>query len=285
MAEILVTGATGNVGREVIRHLSRLTGDDRFCAAVRNPTQAQKVLGQTVPLVRFDFAKPDTFASAFAGAKKIFLMRPPSLTDIRQQVEPMLQVAQQSGVEQIVFLSVTGADKNPLLPHANIEKALTRLQIPSTFLRAGFFMQNLNTVHREDIQGGDIFLPAGKGRTSFVDVRDIAEVAAISLTQPGHENKSYTLTGSEALDYFQVAEIFTEVLGKPVTYRQPSVIKFVRQMRARHLSLSFVLVMAGIYTTTALGLASAIAPDLSQLLNRPPTTLRQYIEDYRDCWL
>ncbi|MBD2302807.1 hypothetical protein H6G28_30120 [Nostoc sp. FACHB-190] len=82
-----------------------------------------------------------------------------------------------------------------------------------------------------------------------------------------------------------MADIFTEVLGKPIGYTNPSLLKFIWQMRDRGLSLDFILVMTAIYTTARLGLAGGITPDLEQLLSRPPLTMRQYVEDYRKFWL
>jgi hypothetical protein len=119
---ILVTGATGNVGREVIHLLS--VGDYPVAAAVRNLAQSQKNSGSNVHYVLFDFTNPDTFADAFAGINKLFLVRPPAtcsrqrfaIADIHQ-ITPALNAAKQAGVEEIIFLSIIGADKNRIVPH------------------------------------------------------------------------------------------------------------------------------------------------------------------------
>lgn len=284
MLKILVTGATGNVGCEVIRLL--LSHDCHVCAALRNPDKAQQILGSNIHCVWFDFINPDTWASAFEGVNKLFLVRPPALANVKRQIAPALNAAKLAGVEHIVFVSLLGAERNRVVPHAKIERYIEQLGIPATFLRASFFMQNLNTVHREDIKTrGELFMPAGNGKTSFIDVRDIAAVAVRALVEDGHLGKAYALTGREALTYYEVAEIFTEVLGKPIRYTNPSLLKFIWQMRDRGLSLDFILVMAAIYTTARLGLAGGITPDVEQLLGRPPLTMRQYVEDYRKFWL
>ena len=213
---ILVTGATGNVGAEIVRQLSE--GDRRVKIAQRNlqPTSNSSP-SSNIEYVNFDFQQPSTFAQAFQGVKKVFLMRPPALSQVKTCIYPAIDSALAAGVEQIVFLSVLGAESNPIIPHAKVEKYIQSVGIPYTFLRASFFMQNLSTTHRQDIQQrNEIFLPAGKGKTSFIDVRDIAAVGVRALTEVGHQNQAYSLTGSEALDYYQVAEIFTEVLGKPI---------------------------------------------------------------------
>jgi uncharacterized protein YbjT (DUF2867 family) len=283
---ILVTGATGNVGREVVRLLSDL--DYPVTAAVRNPIEALKSFGSNVRCVSFDFTNPETFTNAFAGINKLFLVRPPAIADIHK-IPPALNAAKRSGVEEIVFLSIIGADKNRIVPHYAIERAIEQLNIPSVFLRCSFFMQNLNTTHREDIRLRDrLFMPAGNGRTSFIDVRDIAAVAVKILTESKGElpiDCAYDLTGATALTYAEVANTFTTVLGRPIQYTNPSIPIFIWQMLRQGFPLQFVLVMVGIYTTVRFGLADLVTSDVQQLLGRSPISIDRYVEDYRECWL
>jgi uncharacterized protein YbjT (DUF2867 family) len=281
---IFITGATGNVGAEIVRQLSELEHHVRV--AQRNlHSSSNWSPSSTVEYVNFDFKQPQTFAKAFQGVKRVFLMRPPALSQVKTYMYPAIDSAIASGVEQIVFLSVLGAESNSIIPHAKVEKYIQSVGIPYTFLRASFFMQNLSTIHRQDIQRNEIFLPAGKGKTSFIDVRDIAAVAVKALTESGHSDRSYSLTGSEALDYYQVAEIFTEVLVKPVLYTNPSIVKFASSMYKRGLEPQFIAVMIGIYTTAKLGLAGKLTTDTQEILQRAPISLRQFVEDYRGCWL
>ncbi len=277
---ILVTGATGNVGAEIVRQLSEAKHPIRV--AQRN---VQPRSNSSVEYIEFDFQKPSTFAPAFQGVKKVFLMRPPALSQVKTYIYPAIDSAIASGIEQIVFLSLLGAQNNSIVPHAKVEKYIQSVGIPYTFLRASFFMQNLSTTHRQDIQErNEIFLPAGKGKTSFIDVRDIATVAVKALTEVGHQNQAYDLTGSEALDYYQVAEIFTEVLGRQIVYKNPSIIKFALSMYKRGLDIKFIAVMIGIYTTAKLGLASKLTTDTQEILQRAPISMRQFVEDYPECW-
>jgi len=282
---ILVTGATGNVGAEIVRQLS--AGNHHFRVTQRNLQHDRNSSPDSmVEYVEFDFKQPLTFAKAFQGVKKVFLMRPPVLSQVKTYIYPAIDSAIASGVEQIVFLSILGAENNPIVPHAKVEKYIQSVGIPYTFLRASFFMQNLSTTHRQDIQKrNEIFLPAGKGKTSFIDVRDIATVAVKALIEVGHQNKAYSLTGREALDYYQVAEVFTEVLGRSIVYKNPSIIKFALSMYKRGLDIQFIAVMIGIYTTAKLGLASKLTTDTQEILQRAPISMRQFVEDYRECWV
>jgi uncharacterized protein YbjT (DUF2867 family) len=283
MSPLLITGASGNVGAEVVRLLR--DGGYPVRAAVRTAPAARADDAGGVEQVPFDFAEPATFGPALRGVEKVFLVRPPALADTKRYFTPFIDAARRAGVEQIVFLSLLGAEKNAIVPHHAIEAALRASGVPWTFLRPSFFMQNLSTTHRADIrERGEILVPAGNGETSFIDARDIAAVGARVLTESDHLGRAYPLTGGEALGYAAVARIFSEVLGRPIAYRRPSLVAFARQMRRRGLAWSFILVMAGIYTTARLGLAGTVTPDTATLLERAPITMRQFVADYQACW-
>jgi uncharacterized protein YbjT (DUF2867 family) len=280
---ILVTGATGNVGGPLAKLLHEQGQPLR--AAVSSPSSVRKLPDPAIPWAVLDFEDPQTYAAAFAGVDRLFLMRPPQMADVARSIQPVIDYATAVGVRHIVFLSLIGAEKNKVVPHAKIEELLQRGPAAYTLLRAGFFMQNLSTTHREDIvEYDDVFVPAGKGKTAFVDARDLAAVAALALTQEGHENKAYPLTGSEAIDYGTVAAILSEVLGRRIGYSDPSPLTFGWRMRQRGGAWGYIGVMTAIYTTTRLGMAATVHPDLGNLLGRPPITFRQFAEDEAAVW-
>ena len=278
--QILVTGATGNVGREVARALAARGAPAR--AAAFDETDARRVSPEASEIVLFDFTDPSTYQAAFDGVDRLFLMRPPAISNVRRDMQPAIDFAAAAGVRHVVFLSLIGVERNRIVPHAKVEKLLMAAGMGWTMLRCGFFMQNLDTTHRADIvEHGDIFIPAGQGRTAFVDVRDIGAVAARILTEPAdHEGQAYALTGSEALTYGEAAAIMTEELGRPITYSDPSPPAFARRMRERGYARGYINVMAAIYLTTRLGMAAAVSPDAADLLGRAPITMQQYVRDY-----
>jgi uncharacterized protein YbjT (DUF2867 family) len=197
---------------------------------------------------------------------------------------PAMEAARSAGVRHFVFLSILGIEQNTVVPHYKIEQYLKNSGMDYTFLRSSYFMQNLNTTHCSEIRDRDeIYIPAGKTRTSFVDVRDIGAVAAVALTKAGHENQAYDLTGGEALDYYQAAALFSQVLGRPITYKDPPAPAFFfRQLRAH--SLPFAMVTTWLYANTRAGMADRVTGEVERLLGRPPISMRQYIEDYRANW-
>ncbi|HEX3269237.1 MAG TPA: NmrA family NAD(P)-binding protein [Ktedonobacterales bacterium] len=282
-APILVTGATGNVGVEVARQL--LAMGVRVRAAGRDPVGSDRYPtgAEIMPL---DFDQRGTFAKAVRGVERVFLMRPPAISDTKRYIDPFIDICRAAGVKQIVFLSLLGAERMSFVPHAKIEAHLRDSTMEWTMLRASFFMQNLSTTHRAEIRDQDeIIVPAGCGKTSFIDVRDIAAVAVKALTEPGHGGKAYTLTGAEALDYDEVAATLSEVLGRQIRYTNPSLLAFLRYQLGHGTPLGMAAVMAGIYTTTRFGLGAQMTDEVQRLLGRPPISFRQFAEVNREVWL
>jgi uncharacterized protein YbjT (DUF2867 family) len=283
---ILVTGASGNVGREVVRALLRERAEGRWdgavVRAVRAP-EAETAPGTDAGVLRF--GEPATYSTALEGVTRLFLMRPPQIGNVRRDMFPFVDAARAAGVRQVVLLSLLGAEDRPYVPHRRLERAILAAGLPWTFLRPSFYMQNLSTTHRREIrERGEIMVPAGRSRTGFVDTRDVGEVAALALTRPGHAGQAYDLTGPEALDYSQVAALFSEVLGRKVVYRDPSLLAFVRYRLSLGDRLPFVLVMAGLYAATRAGGADAVTGTVERLLGRPPTTLRAFVAENARLW-
>lgn len=282
-ANILVTGAPGNVGSEVVHELQKL--GIPFRVGVFDQNAARFDSSRYMELVPFDFTKPESYQDAFNGIKRLFLVRPPALSNVQRDIAPALRAAVSCGVEHIVFLSLQGVEKNHVVPHHKIEQMILESGVRYTFLRASFFMQNLSTTQAAEIrEQSEIGLPVGAAKTSLIDVRDIAAVAVRALTEDQHADKKYTLTGAESLDYYEVAEKLSRVLNRRIRYTNPSVLEFIgQQLRAGHL-LNYTLVVAALYTITRMGNARAITHDVETILGRAPILFDQFAHDYRACW-
>lgn len=282
--KILVIGALGNVGAEVIKQLLIRGQDVR--AADLSMEKIRECFGETVEAVPFNFADKDTYSSTFENVESMFLMRPPQISDVKQFLYPALDFAQSAGVKNVVFLSLIGIEKVKFVPHYKVEAYLKKSSMTWTFLRCSFFMQNLNTTHRQEIlENSELFIPVGNAKTSLLDVRDIGQVASVALTESGHENKMYDLTGSEAIDYWQVALILSEVLGRKITYRKPSLLRFLLSRIKNGTPFIFALVMTGLYLSTRYGMAKTITGEVERITGNKPITFRQYAEDYKTKWL
>lgn len=285
MGKYLVTGASGNIGQYVVEELVTFNKDVKV--AVHN-TEKAKILfkdKENIELVEFDFLNKETFEEALEGVQAIFLVRPPQLAEPQKDMLPFLEAAKGKGIEKIVFISLLGVEKNPIVPHRKIEGIIKNLTIPYVFLRPSFFMQNLNTNHREEIKERDeLYIPAGKSKTSFIDTRDIARAAAISLIEDRYKNMAITLTGKEAINYNKVAEILSEVLQRKIEYKNPSLLKFRKERINRGTPKEFANIMTLLYLMTRLGTAKDITDDLEKMIGRKPISFKQYAIDHKVYW-
>jgi uncharacterized protein YbjT (DUF2867 family) len=275
---VLVTGATGNAGREVLRALGRLEIPCR--AAARRPEDDPGS-------VRFDFEKPDTWKQAVEGCGAVFLLRPPPISNVAETLNPFVDLARREGVRHVVFLSVAGAESNSLVPHHKVEKHLVSGSGSWTILRPGFFAQNLQDAYRRDLREDDrLYVPAGRGSIAFVDLRDVAELAALIFECPeAHRNAGYTLTGPEAYTFERVAALLTEALGREISYRPASIAGYLwHLLRRRDATFAQALVQTVLHVGIRFGQASDVDPMLEQLLRRPPRSVADYIADHRSLW-
>jgi len=277
--QILITGSTGNVGTEIVRELNRKQISIKAAVTNNKSASQSKSKNKTVVL---DFENPKTFKGALSGISTVFLMRPPQMGNPKQ-LYPFIDACKNSGVQHIVFLSLLGIQYNPFAPHGYIEKHIKKSGISYTLLRPSFFMQNLSTTHVVDIRDNDeVFVPAGKGKTSFIDARDIAAVAAVTLSEAGHTNKAYDLTGSEALSYYDVAKILSGVLGRPIVYSNPPTKEFEKRMIGRGLDADYVSIMNKIYLVNKLGLAGKVTNTVQDILGRPAIAFTKFANDNKE---
>jgi uncharacterized protein YbjT (DUF2867 family) len=284
LSAVLVTGALGNVGVEVVKQLQSRGRAVR--AADLEVRHLKSQFGDSVQAVPFDFSKPETYEAAFRAVKTMFLMRPPQISDVKRYIFPAIDAAKRADVRHVVFLSLIGIEKATFVPHYKVEQYLKKIGMQTTFLRCSFFMQNLNTTHRQEIkERSELMIPVGAAKTSFIDVRDVGAVAAIALSEEGHARKNYDLTGSESLDYWEVANIMSEVLGRKITYRNPNPLHFLFKAVHRGIPFRYALVMLGLYTSTRFGMADRVTDAVEWLTERKPITFQQYVQDYREMWM
>lgn len=278
---IFVTGASGNVGSALVAELKHRHAPFRI--GVKLSDSAAVGIDER----RFDFLDRRTFQAAVEGCRAIFLMRPPAIANTKATLNVFLDVARRSGVTHIVFLSVAGAGSNPLLPHHAVEQHLRICASGWTILRPGFFAQNLGGAYRNDIRLDDrLYLPAGAGRVAFIDVRDIAEVAAKALTAPeAHAGRTYSLTGPEALSFAEIASVLSEELGRDIRYQPASIAGYIAHLYRTGMPALQVMVQTLLHVGLRFGQAQSVSDELQALLGREPYTMRDYVRDHRALWL
>lgn len=280
----VVTGALGNVGGAVIKALQ--AENVEIIAADIDVVKIRERYGASVKAVYFDFEKPETFGEVLNNATGIFLMRPPHLGN-PESLFPFLDAIQAKKVNLLVFLSLMGVEKNPVPPHHKIEKAIEARNIPFAHVRPGFFMQNLSGVHAQEIrEDNQIFVPAGRSMTSFIDADDIGlAIATLLVNASEYYNTTHTLTGPEALNYQQIASILTEVLGRTITYAKPSLLRYRKTyISKRKLPKAYVNVTVMLYIMTRLGTAKAVTNEFELLTGKKPTTFREFARKNKKSW-
>ncbi len=277
--KILVTGASGNVGSYVVKELLKM--GETVVAAGTDINKLQGMFGDTIEAVEFDFKKPETFDMALNNVDRIFLMRPPHLGK-PEDMYPFLEAIKKHPIKILSFLSLMGVENNTIPPHHKIEKYIEGMNISFAHIRPGFFMQNVSGIHSKEIKENDkIFIPAGKSKTSFIDAADIGLAIATVLNKPDkHKNTAYTITGPEALDYYQVADILSNVTGRAIVYDKPGFLKYRNYyIKRRGLDRGYVNVTVALYFMTRMGTAKAITNDFYNLTGKNPRSFKDFARD------
>lgn len=286
MGTILVTGATGNVGGSVAQHLIAAGQSVRVAGGEMTALRAR--FGEIAEAVEFDFTDATTFDAALRDVDAVFLMRPPQLgkpEDLLPFVEALRQLG---GMRMVSFLSLLGVERNPLPPHHKIEKYIEKAGLPFCHIRPSFFMQNLSGVHAFEIKHFDrIVVPVGHALTSFIDAEDIGAIAARALSEPeAHRYRAYSITGPEAIDYYTVAQILSEVLQRPIHYAKPDPRLAKRYwIEVRGLDVEYASVMGMLYLMTRMGTAKRVTTTFAEVMGREPRTFRDFAEKNSAAWL
>lgn len=283
MGSVLVTGATGTVGRYVAQFL--LEKNEDVLGAVRNPADTKRLPPGTTGRHFFFGMNPTEFDAALDGCDRLFLMRPPALSDVEKFIFPVIDAAKRKGLKQIVFLSLQGVQQNRKTPHYAIENYLKETGVPYTSLRPNFFMQNLSQTHAAEIREDDeVFVPAGRSHTAFIDARDIGRVAATVFTAENHIGKAYTLSGEQSLTYKKVAAIITEVVGRKISYNRPSETEYLTRLREKGMPEDYIAVQKMIYRIVRFNVSAFPNRTVQKITGTPATTLREFVTRERSAW-
>jgi uncharacterized protein YbjT (DUF2867 family) len=277
---IFVTGGTGMVGGEIVRLLSQNGTAAR--ALVRNPKNAKNL--PVITWVTGDLGKPETLPAAFEGAKTLFLISSISEYTVALQ-HNAIEAAREAGVTHIVKLSAFGASNHSKAPigvwHYQIEQEMQESGMEWTILRPHHFMQNLLTQTDYIINDGVVYSDSGDGKIPYIDARDIASVAAVTLTKPGHYGKKYVITGSEALSYRQATEIISNTIGKPLRFvdESPDAARARREREGYPPAIIESFLAIGAYQRAG-GKTVTITNVVSDLTGRTPRTFSEFARDH-----
>ena len=253
---VLVLGATGKTGR-------RVTGLLGSAARPASRSAATK----------FDWSAPDTWEPAVRGTTSVYVVPPENPA----QLNDFVGVAVKAGVTRLVLLSMRGApDDDPF------EAAVKGSGVEWTILRPTWFMQNFDEdIFAEPVRHGELAVPAGDGVHPFIDVVDIAEVAVVALTQPGHDGKTYDLSGPEALSFPEVLARISEVTGEPVRYVDIAPEEFTAALRGLGFSEEVADLITMLIVLIRKGEEAHVSDTVRRVLGREPRTFTDYLGSSR----
>ena len=275
---ILITGASGNVGTEVLKQVAATGAKVR--AAFQTVTKAAAA-PSGVEIATMDYNKPETLQAALKGIERVFLVAPP-MPNLPALERKAIDEIKQSGVRHVVKLSAMGG-RDAIFPrqHADSEDYIKSSGVPYTFLRPNGFMQNFVTYNGATINTQNAFYGSqGDGEVSHIDLRDIAAVAVKTLTEDGHQGKAYTLTGPGALSNARVAEILSEDTGREIRYVDLPAEQFKQALLGAGLPEWSANALVDLQQFYRRGSASAVTRDVEQLLGRKPISFEQFSRDY-----
>ena len=275
---ILITGASGNVGKEVLKQI--VASGAKVRAAFQTVGKAAAA-PSGVEIVTMDYNEPSTIQAALKGVERVFLVGPPT-PNLPALERKAIDEIKQSGARHVVKLSAMGG-RAAIFPrqHADSEDYIKSSGVAYTFLRPNGFMQNFVTYYGATINSQNAFYGSqGDGQISHIDLRDVAAAAVKALTEDGHQGKAYTLTGPEGLSNARVAEILSDDTGREIKYVDLPAEQFKQALVGAGLPEWSANALNDLQQFYRAGGASAVTRDVEQLLRRKPTSFEQFSRDY-----
>lgn len=269
--EILVLGATGTVASKVVAAL----------VAKGESVRAASRKGSAVPgatAVTFDYADPATFDAALDGVASVFVLAPAGNMDPIGLLMPVINAAAERKIK-VVMLSVFGVDADDSIPYRQVELQLEKSGTPFVVLRPNWFSDNFHTYWLGGIKHGVIAVPAGDGKTSFIDTRDIAESAAAALTSDAFNGRAFNLTGPAALSYTEAASILTAATSKTIAYTPVDDDTFVGLATGAGVPEDYARFLASIFYPVREGWTGAVTGDVETLTGKAPRSVETYAAD------
>lgn len=275
---ILITGAGGTVGSEVVKQLEA-TGA-KFRAAFHSQSKADAARANGLDAVVIDFERPETLDAAFAGIERLFLL---SSSNTAQELTAV-DAAKRAGVKHIVKLSVIGAGGESYSfakVHRPVERAIEESGIAWTHLRPNGFMDNMHNYMAGTIKSQNAFYSSvGDAKISHVDVRDIAAVAVKALTESGHESQVYELTGPEALSYADIASKISAAAGRTVNYVAVGDPDIKAALAGQGTPEAYADAYVDLQRFYRSGAASHVSDDVKRVTGREPRTFDDYAKEH-----
>lgn len=271
MQKVLVTGATGVLGKAIVK--SAVAAGLSVRQGVRNPSKADPATER----VRLDYADPSSISPALEGVSALVLMAPPLEANAPALLGPVVTAAKNAGVQHVVLISAFGVNHNEQAPMRIVEHLVIDSGLPYTILRPNFFMENFSAgfLAASIRDQHAIYLAAADGKTSFISVEDIAGAVIAALTQ-SLAGKEFDLTGSRALGHAEAAKIIGEASRNTVVYHALTEEQMLEGARAQGMPEPIVAYLGMLYSVVRGGFAAGVSGDFEAITGRKPIAFEAF---------
>ena len=286
MNHILITGATGQLGKATIDFLiQKGIAANQISALARSAEKAADLSAKGIKIKIGDYLDYSSLVAAFNGVEKLFFISGSELGTRVEQHRNAINAAKEAGVKHIIYTSGFRKNETDTSPvaflirqHSETEKFIRASGISYTFLLNGLYADVLPGFLGENVFETGIFLPAGNGKAAFTVRLDIAEAAANILVTTGHENKEYVFTNTENTGLNEIADFLGELSGKHVKYLNPSKAEYLETVTKAGLPQEYAEMIASFSQAIEQGEFEAADTDLERLLGRKPTSIFNYLK-------
>ena len=284
---ILVTGATGNLGKATINSLlNKGLSANNIAALVRDESKSAEFKSKGVQVRIGDYQNFENLKSAFKDVDKLLLIS--SSAEIAQRFEQhknVIDAARESGVNHIIYTSFDMKDLRQSIMagdvqyHAETSDYLKQIALPYTLMDNTLYADMIPVIGGKNILENGISIPAGVGKVPFLPITEMAEALAVVLTTPGHENKEYVIAAENAFSFAEIADIISELTGTTIAYNQTEVMAYVAQLIQLGVSEDDAAYLARFAGAIARGEFDTNKSDVKQLLGRATTSLPDFLRN------
>ncbi len=279
---IIITGANGKLGRAIVENLLELAPSEGIGVSVQDPEKARDLEQRGVRVRRGDYEDPTSLAQAFEGASQVLIVSAPRIGEIAFRLhQAAINAAKAAGAGRILYTSHMGSNSTshfpPMRTHAATEEALRTSGVPFTSLRNGYYASSATLLLGNALQTGEAAVPEA-GPIAWTAHADLAKVAAIVLTKGGLDSISPPLTATETFDTDGVAQIASEITGRPIRRRVVSDDEFRSNLIAHGTPEAGANMLVGVFAASRQGDFAKTDPTLSRLLGQSPTPLRDVLK-------
>lgn len=286
MSKLLITGATGHLGKLVVELLAKKQPVSSIAVLVRDSEKAKEFTAKGIEARIGDFNDYASLVTAFRGIDKLYFVSSNDIANREKQHENVVNAAKEAGVGHVIYTSFARKNETETSPitfvaksHLHTEKLLKASGVSYTILKHALYTDIIPMfIGDKVLETGVIFQPAGEGKSSFVTRQDFAELAVAVLTTPGHENKEYEAVNTEAVSYQDVADILTEITGKKISYVAPTAEVFTAELTKAGVPGEVVGLLTGFNQGIAQGEFADTDATLERLIGRRPTSVKAYLQ-------